>query len=263
MPTVKLYGYVASPFVSKTWCYLQYKGVDFTFIPVSPNPHDPNLQLEFTNQTQVPVLQIDGEWRLESSHHAYWLDEVFPEEPSLCPSDHAKKVKELDKWVDDFIIAMFFRPMVDFDENNMSYEYRMISWRSAILANARTPFSSIQDLNDWPKLAVTKMNFVKHMGSQLDLSESTEDTQARFFEELVAHLGEGPFFGELDVPTMLDLSLFPNLVQWYLVGSQPEISAAQHPAVKAWLKRVAEYLPANPTPHYDEMLVNSLAQGLA
>ena len=262
MHTVKLYGYAASPFVAKTWCYLQYKDIDFTFIPVNPNPNDPDPVIAFTNQTQVPILQIDGEWRLESSHHAYWLDEIFPEKPSLCPVEHAERVKVLDRWVDDFIVGTIMRPVLDFDENNMSHEFRIVSWRAAMLAYASKPIS-YKDLNDWPKLAVTKMHFVKHLASQLDLSESTDDMQERFFGELVAHLGDGPFFGGIDVPTMLDLSLFPNFVHWYLVGAQPEIGAAQHPAVKAWLKRVAEHLPANPTPHHDEMLVHSLAEGLA
>lgn len=262
MHIVKLYGYAASPFVAKTWCYLQYKDIDFTFIPVNPNPNDPDPVIEFTNQTQVPILQIDGEWRLESTQHAYWLDEVFPENRSLCPAQHAETVKHLDPWIDDFIIGTIMRPVLDFDENNMPHEFRIVSWRAAMLAYASKPIS-YKDLNDWPKLAVTKMDFVKHLASRLDLSESTADMQQRFFGELVAHLDNGPFLGGTDVPTLLDLSLFPNFVHWYLVGAQPEISAAQHPTVKAWLKRVAEYLPENPTPHHDEMLVHSLAEGLA
>lgn len=262
MPSVILYGYAASPFVAKTWCYLQYKDIDFTFIPVNPNPNDPDPVIAFTGQTQVPILQIDGEWRLESNDHAYWLDEVFPEKPSLCPAEHIETVKRLDEWVDDFIIGTIMRPVLDFDENNMPHEFRMVSWRAAMLAYASKPVSS-KDMNDWPKLAVTKMDFVKHLSSHLDLTESTADMQARFFGELLAHLGDGPFLGGLNVPTMLDLSLFPNFVHWYLVGALPEIAAAQHPDVKAWLKRVADYLPENPTPHDDEMLVNSLAKGLA
>lgn len=262
MPTVKLFGYAASPFVLKTWCYLQYKGIDFTFIPVNPNPSDPDPVIEFTDQTQVPILQIDGEWRLESNHHAYWLDDVFPDKPLLCPTAHAEKVKQLGKWVDEFIIGTHMRPMLDFDVNNMPHEYLVASWRAAMLAAASKPVSA-QDLNDWPKVALTKMHFIKHLANTLDLSESSADMQARLFGELISHLGDGPFLGELDVPSMLDFSLFPNLVHAYLTGMQPELSAALHPAVKAWLKRVAEYLPANPTPHHDDMLVRSLEQGLS
>lgn len=262
MHSVKLYGYSASPFALKTWCYLKYKGIDFKFVPVNPNPNDPDPVIEFTDQTQVPILQIDGEWRLESNHHAYWLDEVFPDKPLLCPTAHAPKVKQLDTWVDEFIIGTHFRPVFDYDENNIPYEFIVASWRSAMLAHASKPISA-KDLNDWPKLAITKMSFIKHLASQLDLSESSADTQARLFGEFIAHLGDGPFLGELDVPSMLDFSLFPNLVHGYLVGLQPELSAAEHPDVKAWLKRVAEHLPANPTPHHDDMLVRSLEKGLA
>lgn len=262
MHIVKLYGYAASPFVAKTWCYLQYKDIDFTFVPVNPNPNDPDPVIEFTNQTQVPILQIDGEWRLESTQHAYWLDEVFPENRSLCPAQHAETVKHLDPWIDDFIIGNTFRPLLDIDTDNIPYEFLVSSWRSAMLAYASKPIS-YKDLNDWPVLALTKMHFIKHLANRFDLSESAADLQARLFGELVGHLSEGPFLGGLDVPSLLDLSLFPSLVHGYLVGIQPELSAAQHPAVKAWLRRVAEYLPENPTPHHDEMLVRSLEKGLA
>ena len=56
----------------------------------------------------------------------------------------------LDKWVDDFIIGTIMRPVLDFDENNMSHEFRIVSWRAATLAYASKSIS-YKDLNDWPK----------------------------------------------------------------------------------------------------------------
>lgn len=264
MKSVKLYGYATSPFVAKVACYLYYKGIDFTHVPV--NPIDPDPVLGFTGQTQVPVLEIDGEWRLESSDHAYWLDEVFPEKP-LCPAEHADKVKTLDHWVDySFILGTYFRAVHDYTcDEDIPHDFRVFCWRAAALVSAQTPLSD-QDRNDWAKMHIAphpRLAFVKHMGRHIDLNEGTEDMQARVFGELVGHLGNGPYIGELDVPTMLDFSVFPNLVMWYLFGAQGELAAAQHPAVKAWLQRVAEHLPANPTLVADELLIYSLERGLA
>ena len=59
MTSVKLYGYATSPFVRKTGCFLYYKGVDFTHVPV--NPIAPEETIGFTNGSQVPVLEIDGD----------------------------------------------------------------------------------------------------------------------------------------------------------------------------------------------------------
>lgn len=263
MKSVRLFGYAASPYNLKTWCFLQYKDIDFQFIPVNPNPNNSVFpEIAFTDQTQIPVLQIDGEWRLESSHHAYWLDEVFPDKKPLCPAQHAEKVKTLDKWVDDFIVATNFLYSLHFDAKSLPHELRAACWRMGMIANATHPISP-QEVNDWPRLAFEEMHFAKHMGRQLDRSGSLAEIQEAFFGELVGNLGDGPFFGGLDVPTMLDFSLAINLVQGYLVGAVAEISAAKHPAVKAWLKRVAEHLPANPTPHPDEYVVYTLEQGLA
>ena len=83
MKTVKLYGYATSPYVRKVGCFLYYKGIEFEHIPV--NPINPAQTIGHTNGTQVPVLEIDGEYRRDSSELAFWLDELLPEKP-LCPA---------------------------------------------------------------------------------------------------------------------------------------------------------------------------------
>ena len=92
MADIKLYGYATSPFVRKTGCFLYYKGLDFTHVPVDPT--NPAKTIGHTEGTQVPVLEIDGEYRRESSSHALWLDELFPANP-LCPDEHRKKSSRL------------------------------------------------------------------------------------------------------------------------------------------------------------------------
>ena len=101
------------------------------------------------------------------------------------------------------------------------------------------------------------------MAQHMDLTESFEDMQVRIFSELVAHIGEGPYMGGLDQPTMLDFAVFPQLVFGYLFGLQESLIAAMDPAVKAWLQRVSDHLPENPTLAADKMQVHSLAEALA
>jgi len=100
------------------------------------------------------------------------------------------------------------------------------------------------------------------MAKQMDLTESYKDMQVRIFSELVGHIGDGPYMGGLDQPTMLDFAVFPQLVFGYMFGLEENLSAAMHPVIKGWLKRVSEHLPKNPTLAADEMQINSLAEAL-
>ena len=101
------------------------------------------------------------------------------------------------------------------------------------------------------------------MAKHMDLTESHRDMQVRIFSELVERIGEGPYIGALGHPTMLDLAVFPQLVQGYIFGLEENLSAARHPVTRDWLKRVAEHLPDNPTLVADEMQIHSLAEALA
>lgn len=255
MKPIKLYGYSTSPFVRKTGCFLYYKNLDFTHIPV--NPIDPAKTIGFTNQTQVPVLQIGNEWRLESSDHALWLDAEFPDKP-LCPSAHKAKIEEIDAWVSNTFLASIFRFAID---GEMSLQFRFRAWRLAAILSAHTPMSE-QARHQWPD-ALKQASFIQDMAKDMDLTESIPDMQMRIFGELVAHIGDGPYLGGLDQPTMLDFAVFPQLVWGYMFGLEDRLSAAAHPGVKAWLKRVAQHLPANPVLAPDELQVATLASGLA
>ena len=96
----------------------------------------------------------------------------------------------------------------------------------------------------------------------MDLTESYEDMQVRIFSELAGHIGDGPYMGGLDQPTMLDFAVFPQLVFSYMFGLQETLSAATDPVIEGWLQRVSQHLPKNPTLAADKMQVNSLAEAL-
>ena len=255
MAEIKLYGYATSPYVRKTGCFLYYKGIDFTHVPV--NPLKPNATIGHTNGTQVPVLEVDGEWRRESSDHARWLDELFPEKP-LYPLEHKEKIDEIDRWISDTYLTSMFRAAIDGPFNR---QYVARAWRLAAIVSADTPLPLPIRLI-WP-LGLRRASFIQHMAQHMDLTESFEDMQVRIFSELVAHIGDGPYMGGLDQPTMLDFAVFPQLVFGYLFGLQESLIAAMDPTVKAWLKRVSDHLPENPTLAADKMQVHSLAEALA
>ncbi|WP_166994172.1 glutathione S-transferase family protein [Pseudomaricurvus alkylphenolicus] len=257
MRSIKLYGYATSPYVRKTACFLYYKGVDFTHVPV--NPVDPTAALGDDKGTQVPVLEIDNEWRLESSEHAHWLDELFPENP-LYPLAHQKKIDEIDCWISDKFLTSIFRFAIN-DGNPIGLDFRFRAWRLAALVSAHTPLPETVR-HKWPEL-LREAPFIQQMANHMDLNESYDDMRLRVFTELLSHLSDGPYMGGIDQPTMLDLAVFPQLVWGYMFGLEENLSAAMHTTVKAWLKRVSEHLPNNPTLIADEMQINSLAEALS
>ena len=254
MPKVKLFGYATSPYVRKTACFLYYKGIDFSHVPV--NPIKPKATIGHTNGTQVPVLEVDGEWKRESSDHALWLDELFPEKP-LYPLEHRAKIDEIDRWISDTFLISLFRRAID---GNITTQFFRRAWRLAALVSADTPLPWPVRLI-WP-VGLRKAPFIQHMGQHMDLTESHEDMQVRILSELVEHIGEGPYMGGLNQPTMLDFAVFPQLVFNYMFGLEEELSAAKHPVIKGWLKRVSQHLPNNPALAADKMQVNSLSEAL-
>jgi len=255
MKSIKLYGYATSPYVRKTGCFLYYKGVDFTHVPV--NPLKTKATIGHTNGTQVPVLEVDGEWRHESSEHARWLDELFPEKP-LYPLVHREKIDDIDRWISDTYLTSLFRMAIDGPINR---EFVGRAWRLAALVSADTPLPWPVRLI-WP-LGLRRASFIQHMAQHMDLTESYEDMRVRILSELVEHIGDGPYMGGLDQPTMLDFAVFPQLVFGYMFGLEETLSAATHPVIKDWLQRVSQHLPKNPTLAADKMQVNSLAEALA
>lgn len=254
MGNIKLYGYATSPFVRKAACFLYYKDLAFTHIPVSPI--DPAATLSHIGGAQVPVLEIGGEWRRESSSFARWLDELYPEKP-LCPPGDKQKILLVDEWISETFLPAIFRPAID---GKIDLAFRFRFWRLAALVSAHTPLPEIVR-HKWPDF-VRHAPFIKAMGQEMDLSESAHDMAVRIGMELAAHIGEGPFIANMAAPTMLDLAIFPQLVFGFMFGLEDELSAARHPVIKAWMQRMAEYLPDNPTLASDDLLLRPFSEGL-
>jgi len=254
MPDIKLYGYATSPYVRKVGCFLYYKQLEFEHVAI--NPLNAAKKLDFIGGTQVPVLVIDGEARRESSELGHWLDELFPDRP-IYPVEHRAKIDEIDAWVSNTFLTSIFRGAID-GELNLQFRFRL--WRLAALVSAGDPMPEhIRHL--WPE-AVANAPFVQAMSKHLDMTESLQDMTMRIGMELAAHIGDGPFMGGLSQPSMLDLAVLPQLVFPVMFGLEEKLSAGRHPVLKAWIARMAEHLPANPTLVADTMQVIALKDAL-
>lgn len=253
MTQITLYGYTTSPFVRKVSCYLYYKGLPFDFVGVSPV--EPQKTIGFTGHSQVPVLKIGDEWRTDSSPIGLWLDELYPEKPLAGATElEREKVLAVDQWASDqFIPGMIFRPAID---GEMTDAFRERAWRLAdIVSSGATMPDEVKKA--WPE-NLKKAQFIIDMVNQLDRSEPLLAMQQRLVMELIAHLGDGPFLGGLNAPSMADFAIYPQIMFSYQVGLIKELPLMQHPALGAWLARVGKTLPRNPWCVDESFLVNEL-----
>ena len=257
MPDIKLHGYSTSPYVRKVGAFLMHKKLAFDFMPI--NPLEAQSQLSAFGGTQVPVLEVDGEWKRDSTPIGLWLDTLFPEKP-LVPTDEPSRTKvlELDAWVSERFLPSYFRAAAD-APNNLAFKHR--AWRLAALVSSQSPLPE-EVRNAWPDVLKTAP-FIQAMRPQMNMEVDAATNQMQLAGEILERLGEGPFFGERDEPTIVDLSLFPQMVFGVMSGLEEKLSAAAAPPIKAWIDRMAARMPANPVLIRDDFVVKPLAEALA
>ena len=248
---ITLYGYTTSPFVRKVSCYLYYKGLQFNFVGVSPV--EPNKTIGFSGGTQVPVVKIGDKWRTDSSPIGHWIEELYPEKPLLgkTATDRETIVK-IDDWASEqFIPGMIFRSAVD-GEKNEAFKKR--AWRLAeIVSSGATLPDHVKEA--WPDIIATAP-FIQRMVNELDLSEPLLAMQQRIIMELADHLGDGPFLGGLDAPSLADFAVYPQIMFNYQVGLINDLILLEHPTLGPWLERVGNTLPRNPWCVDESFIVN-------
>jgi glutathione S-transferase len=213
-----------------------------------------NEQIQFTGQTQVPVLEINGEWRNDSTQLGVWLDELYPEPPLLgMNANDRQKILSIDQWVSDVMIRSQFCEAVNWTN---SYHSIRNGWRLARIVNFGTPIPWMWQLL-WP-FGVKRAPFIANMVNQLDRSEPIGDMQKRILDELELHLAAGSYLSGRSEPSLADLSAYPAIMSGWLTGMQGEFSWRNRPTIMAWLKRVQSHLPDNPLPVDDRFLLHPL-----
>lgn len=252
MREIKLYGYSTSPFVRKVAACLYYKQLPFEHVPV--NPINPKKTIGFTGGAQVPVLSIGDEWKTDSTPIAIWLDEQFPDRPLLPQNpDQRAAILNIDDWLNTVFLPSYFRAAVD-GKKDLAAKFR--GWRLAAIVSAHTPMPE-HIRHRWPDL-LGYAPFIVKMVESLDREESLKDMNMRIGMEMIAHLGDGPYLGGSQTPTLVDLSLFPQLVFPFMAGLIDHIPTDAAPPLKKWLRDVAKHLPRNPILVPDEFIVANL-----
>ncbi len=257
MTKIKLFGYCTSPYVRKVGAFLMYKGVDFEFVGISP--FEAADKLSKFDGTQVPVLEIGDEWKRDSTPIGLWLDELYPEK-RLVPEEEVGRsgVLELDRWVSERFMPSIFRNALDAELN---LDFRRIAWRLAALVSSHSPMPE-EMRHNWPNV-LKSAQFIQEMKPQMNMEVDAATNRMQLAGELVERIGDGPFLGARTEPSIADLSIFPQAVFGIMGGLEENLSAAALPPVKAWLQRVAQHLPANPTLIPDAFIVTPLEEALA
>jgi len=109
----------------------------------------------------------------------------------------------------------------------------------------------------WPDL-LGYAPFIVKMVDTLDREESLKDMNMRIGMEMMGHLGEGPFMGGSQAPSVADFALFPQLIFPLMVGLSDKIPTDAAPPLKAWTRAVAAHLPKNPILVPDEFIIAHL-----
>ena len=235
MSKIELYTYPTSPYGLKVHFYLKYKQLDYTFVPVNPIT---NQQIRFTRQRQVPVLNVDGEWRKESSELGIWLDELYGQKPLLGKNEEERnRILEIDKWVSDSLIPSVFRHAYEWESRRQGISNGR---RLAKVVNKATPIPLLVRYL-WPYI-IKRAGFIVRMMRMVDLNEPIPDMRQRLDREFLQHLGKGPFLGELPDPSLADLSAYPVMMFQDLIGLE-KAPVPENPAITEWKNAVKKRLP--------------------
>ncbi|OUS26861.1 hypothetical protein A9Q99_16735 [Gammaproteobacteria bacterium 45_16_T64] len=240
-PNITLYTFTMSPYAEKVHCYLQYKQLPFQCFYINPL----RLKKDLPVGTQVPALTVGSESRAESSDIGIWLDEMFPDSPSLLPANQEERVKVLaiDQWVTHRLIPGNFR---NYPGSGVNMRRVYNGWRLGQVLH-KTSHGGIPWLfqASWP-LVLSQLGFLKEMRDMTDKHLPLEVANQVLREEFIAHLAEGPFLGGMKKPTLADLGAYPQFVAPYMVGLHNAEEITEYPEIMQWIHNVRSHLEDMP-----------------
>jgi glutathione S-transferase len=68
----------------------------------------------------------------------------------------------------------------------------------------------------------------------------------KLYDEFLAHLGEGPFLGGRDAPSLPDLSAYPQFALYYVTGFRGGDDILDRPELMKWMGRMRPYVEGKP-----------------
>ncbi len=230
---ITFYTFVMSPYSAKVHCYLLYKELDFQCFYVNPLIRKKQLPIG----QQAPALTIDDESRVDSTPIGLWLEERFPGHPALLPEDEfsRKTVLDIDNWVTNRLIPTLFRltqkPGINLGRFTNAWALARVMH---LTAHGGLPFY-IRWL--WPVI-VSQQAFLKNARKLADPESSDDELIKTITNEFLDHLGDGPFLGSRDEPSLADFSAYPQFILPYVAGLRGNESFFENQKLRNWVARV-------------------------
>ena len=204
-----------SPFCWRTKLALGHKGLTFSTEPVR---FTEKHKIAFTQQDKVPVLDDGGTIVFDSWSIAEYLEETYPEAPSLFPGANGRQMaKQTAEWMDGLHRDLL--SMVIFD---------------------------IYGRLEWEDQAYFRPTREARYGMPLEDVQAGRDERVGEFREIAlaslrVHVSEQPFICG-NVPAYSDYAVFGSM-QWARLVSDFDILAAGDP-VFDWRARMLDRLDA-------------------
>ncbi len=233
--SVRFYTYVSSPYGMKVHGYLLYKQIPFELVYVNPIHPEKDLPMG----RAVPVLEIDGEVRADSSPIGIWLDEAFPDTPQLMPDDPtaAASVHSADTWITDVLIpAIFYRVHPRLTAPGNLPRTIADTLRLGYCVDYTTPGGLPFGLRYlWP-LFINRAGFIRRMVAPLASSASAEAYRATVLSALDRKLRDRDFIAETNTPSLADIGAWALIAGPYLLGLRGMDDYIAHANVLRWMR---------------------------
>lgn len=193
---LELYQFELSEYAEKVRFILDYKGLEYRKIEVTPGIGQIEL-FQMSGQRQVPVLKDDGEVIADSTAIADHLEKKYPEKP-LIPTDPKLKglCLQMEQWADDSLGLNSRRALVGAMSKNPTL-------RSAMLPNS-TPDLVKNLVGAIPGDVLNVLGLSVGMGP--DTVKEAEDAIKRSLTALTFILLEQPYLLG-DTPTLADFAV--------------------------------------------------------
>jgi len=240
--TIHLYSYALSPYAAKVHAFLVWKGLPFTTVYVDPLRARRELPVGHT----VPVLEIDGVARNDSTPIGLWLEERFPERPALLPRSASDReaVLGIDAWVTARLIPAAFRLMLAAGE---PWRTRVRNRRRGARALQATAPRGLPGALRWLyPLVVARPAFIRHQLQAADPGVPMQAYLDAVYSELDRKLAAGSYLDGRAEPGLADLSAWAQLALPYLAGYDDADRFLSHAPLARWFSKLAERLPEDP-----------------
>lgn len=227
---IKLYTLRTSPFAAKVEAFLDYKGLDYELIDIHPLRLKQDLPYGHT----IPVLELDGEFRNESTQIGIWLDESFPETKSLIDIASKEKILKADAWVSENLIALLFYTVYPkFDGSFIKSCKHCLNLAKELNENTKLGFPSFF----WP-MFIKEAPFIKNIISKFK-KQSFIEAKKMVFDELEQVLAKDTYIAGTKDVSLADLSAYAQFKLAQKLNLREFLDLETYPRIKTWFEQMS------------------------